>query len=542
MSKQIKIKKREPLIVARVEPKFKFSKVKLKRLFSQQIDFKTKDKITLTYERNLNPYTDLKETLKGDDNKPGWTCTLNHKTGTINSNQVIETNQAISKIFLGAVYNLKDLVVGNPTTVPYARKPLTVMVDSHHFKTSSVTVEKPFKHQIREAVNKIIRSKDMADTPITSGKMGMFDSYSSLVSSFSGSGHYLGFGGSHKISFESERKTHKFYLEASQLYYTLSVSNDINEPEDFFHLKEDDPNINDAVSKNLISPNWVYVDTVGYGRMLHFIFESDESYEGMDIDLKQYADYLLAAVELNEKVKEKIKKRNVSIQVVAIGGSPLIAGILTETSPENFRKQIRAYFKGTNDEVPISYSLSTLDNQTVGTHMYVDYESRICHPKPTKFRIVWESVNCLVNDDGGDSEQVNARVRIRALDNEGVNILDIDKLNLMLLNLIKTKSNWKALFWTFFKGNEDNPLNLKPNKAIYLNKSITFPLKSNRGIAKIVITADITEFDFGPNDNFQKDEEIIKVKDIIPDKLYTLTCRHEDSEIVFGFRIHPEYD
>ncbi|MFD1166041.1 thiol-activated cytolysin family protein [Sphingobacterium daejeonense] len=428
---------RIPATITRVKPKFDFSKVKINQFLTQKIDFSPNDKVTLSFKRDLKQYTNANQEITGSDNSPGWKCAIGKTSGTWASNQVIETNFAISKIFLGGVYQMKELVTGNANTVPYARKPLYLLVDSHHFQDASVKVENPYKHEIREAINKIIRSKDMPDIAFTHGSIKEFQSYSSLLTNFSGTGHFLGFGGSHDISFDSKRKTHKFYLECKQLYYTVSVSNTIKEPEDFFYIKEEDPTVEDAVPRNNIDPNWVFVDSVGYGRLLYLIFESDESYEGMEMDLEQYADYWLASAKLNESVQKKVQENNVSVQVVAMGGSHLIALSLADSSPESIKKTIQDYLKGTNDEVPISYSLCTLDMHSVGTSMFVDYVGRQCHLSPTKHKVIWETLIWEVNDVGGEGEDVKAMVRIRAFDKNNKDILDEDKFNQNILKVIE---------------------------------------------------------------------------------------------------------
>lgn len=541
MAKKLTIKKVTPVMSIRKVPRFKFKLAPSRLLFKQDITFSPKDKLTISYERNLKPYTELSVEEKERENSNGWECRVHHVSGNFTSDHLVEMNYAISEIFLGGVYDIKDLVAGSPKTLPYARKPITVLINSHHFKKTSVKVKNPFKADVAEAVHQIIRSKDMSDTAISIGKMGQFDSFSSLLTNFSGSGHYLGFGGSHQLKFDSRQKTHKFFLEAKQLYYTLSMSNDVNEPEDFFHLKEEGSDLDDVISKDSINPNWVYVDSVGYGRMLYFIFESDNSYEGMDLDLKQYADYLLAAIELREEIRERVEKSNVSVQVVAIGGSPMSAGLLTGSNPQNYRKIIQKFFKEKNAEVPISYSLCTLDNQSVGTRLYVDYDSRKCHPIPIKYQVVWDSITCKVNDDGGDEEQVKAMVRIRAIDQNGSDIMDERKLNENLINHIKLGTGMERVLWTFTKGNADNPLYLKENKTVFINKSITFPTNQSKKLIRIGIRADIIEYDFGPDDNFLDDSISVKVNEIDSDKLYFITCRHEASEIVFGFKILPLY-
>ncbi len=529
--------------IARVTPNFKFAKVSTDLLLSRNIKFSDKDSVSLTYKRNVQPYAFSERNITGTDNTKGWKCSNSSTTEKWSADQVIETNNAISKIFLGAVYDIKELASGNAVPLHYARKPLYILVDSHHFQEASVKVESPFKHEIREAINKIIRSKDRPDIAFTHGSMKQFDSFSSLLTNFSGSGHFLGFGGSHDITFESRKKSHKFYLECKQLYYTISVSNTVNEPEDFFHIKEDDPNIDDAVNRSKIDPNWVFVDSVGYGRLLYMIFECDESYEGMDIDLEQYADYWLASAKLNESVQKKIKKMNVSVKVFALGGSPLLALSLTDNSPEGIKKTINNYLKGIDDEVPISYSLCTLDMKSVGTSMFLNYQSRQCHPWPTKYKVIWDSLFCAVNDDGGDGESVKAMVRIRALDKNGKDIMDEDKINKDIIAILNNDILSKEMvLWTFSKGNEDTPLFLKEKTSRVINKSISFPMTQNREIAKIGIRADIIEYDMISNDNFMDDNINIKINEIDPDSIITLTCTEEKSVINFNFRIIPLYD
>src|SRR5690606_35016141 len=136
------VKSKEAKMV-RAKPKFKFSSVILKTLHTQKINFKTKDSITLLYERDLKPYTEASIHKIGDDNAPGWNCSMLHTNGTWAADQVVETNNAISKIFLGGVYNMKELAAGNAVTLPHPRKPLKIEVDSHHFKNATQKVENP---------------------------------------------------------------------------------------------------------------------------------------------------------------------------------------------------------------------------------------------------------------------------------------------------------------------------------------------------------------------------------------------------------------
>ncbi|GEM_PF-3991923 len=67
-------------------------------------------------------------------------------------------------------------------------------------------------------------------------------------------------------------------------------------------------------------------------------------------------------------------------------------------------------------------------------------------------------------------------------------------------------------------------------------------MMQNREIAKIGKRADITEYDMISNDNFIGDNINIKLNEIDPDSIITLTFTEEKSVIKFNFRIVPRYD
>lgn len=64
----------------------------------------------------------------------------------------------------------------------------------------------------------------------------------------------------------------------------------------------------------------------------------------------------------------------------------------------------------------------------------------------------------------------------------------------------------------------------------------------DREIAKIGIRAVILEYDSGPNDDFMDNHITLRINEMDPDEAIVLTCREEESVIIFNFRIVPLYE
>lgn len=121
--------------------------------------------------------------------------------------------------------------------------------------------------------------------------------------------------------------------------------------------------------------------------------------------------------------------------------------------------------------------------------------------------------------------------------------MDEDKINKNIIASLNNDILPKAMvFWTFTKGNEDTPLFLKESTTSWINKSIRFPMMHYREIAKIGIRADIIEYNMISNDYFIDDNINIKINEIDPNSIITLTCTEEKSVIKFNFRIVPQND
>ncbi|NJM80985.1 MAG: hypothetical protein HC854_17725 [Flavobacterium sp.] len=245
--------------------------------------------------------TSNKVTSKSD-NSSNWTCSIKTQSLTSIDADGVLLNPQFHKIFVGGVYDIKNIANGEYKTVPFSRKPITLV--SEGTNKAQVIVNAPSSGSIQEGINKLADSGKRGGG-ITLGSKFKMSSEEELFVRTGGSGNYLGFGGSHDFNYKSNEKSNKYIVEMYQKYYTVHVDSSINEPKDFFTFKSES-NHPESISENQVDPNWVYVDSVTYGRILYLVYESDYSFEAHGIDVNMYAKFGLAngELELNEKQKE----------------------------------------------------------------------------------------------------------------------------------------------------------------------------------------------------------------------------------------------
>lgn len=522
--------------------KFNFKIAKKSSIFSTTHNLKAgKVEISFGRKADLESLKTLQSVNSKSDYQGNWTCSVKEVNATDITYNGLLLNPQFHKIFVGGVYDIKNIANGQYNTVPFARKPITI--SSEGTNLTKVLVNSPSSSDIEEAIHKL-RSSGVHAGGITNGAKFKMNSEEELFVRTSGSGNYLGFGGSHDFTYKSNEKSNKYVVEVYQIYYTIHVDSDVNEPNHFFHLKSESSN-SQAVDDSAIDPNWVYVDSVSYGRILYIVYESDYSFEEHGIDVNMYAKFGFAngELDLNEKQKEIMKKARVSI-ACAGGKTEKVAPLLNASSFKSFQKRVDDLLSDKNDEVKIGYTLATLDQAIVGSRVITNYTSRECSPRATRYRIVWESVRNAVNDDSGNSSEIRAVARIRAYGN-GKSILDVDKKNKGLANWDEFSEAVKKITpapWTFAEGNADNPLELSQGNSWDVNKDIEFDIPIDDPEAKIGIRVDVKEYDStSADDEFAENLWSKKVTELSGNEDVILVCRHDASRVEFKFKIQPIY-
>ncbi|OQP53452.1 hypothetical protein A4H97_23700 [Niastella yeongjuensis] len=533
---------------AKKKPAFKFTIAKAETLFSQNVKLKGGGVVKVTAKRNSQETGNIKKIGKLPEQKDQqWNCEIIQWQGNVHTKDPVILNSNFDKLYPGVIYPYESIANGDYKPLPFGRKPLSINVDGVHFNKAAIVVQNPTKGTVRQAIVDIVKTKTGEGSARSYGQKFEVYSEEDLFVRTGGSGYFLTAGGSHQIDYKNNSKSHKYFLEVYQAYYTISVNDNVHEPTDFFVTKEEQPTAKDAVAAKDINPNWVYVDSMTYGRMLQVMFQSDESFDEVGIDIEGHADFLFAGGKANFNMKQQSVLQNTSVELVAVGGNPVYsAQAVNASSLQELKERIDKYFTGHDDEQPISYTLRTLDQENVGANMITDFTSRQCAPRASKYAVTWDNVQCINADDESGGEEVKAMVRIRAFSGNGKDILDEDKFNnpIIINNSIKQTGLPIPMPWTFTKGTEDHPINLNSGEQYALGKKIVFTVDKNDDKAKIGIRADILEYDgaFSGNDDFADALWEKKITEITGKEIVRLMCTDDDSRIQFNFTVTPVYD
>jgi thiol-activated cytolysin len=529
-----------PQQVAKRSPvKFKFAKAPKPEVHEAKVHLKHGGVVKVAAVRN--PASSVKIQKKGEpgkENGGNWACRIVHWTGDVVTRDAVILNANFDDMYPGATYEYASIANGSYKSLPYARKPLTINVDGIGFRKPAVKVAHPSKANIRQAIAEIKASERFHGGTRTFGWRGEVLSDEHLFLKTGGSGSFMGFGGSHDFNYRSNEKSHKYYLEIAQAYYTISVDDDVHEPSDFFVMKSEQPGNRDALAEQEVDPDWVFVESVTYGRLLQVMFECDESLESTGFDIEAHVDWLVLSAEANFSRKTKNLLSRSNITVAGIGGKADLAGKVVNSSFSDLHQRIDAFFGGKDDEVPIAYTLRTLDGAVVGTRMATDFTSRQCAPIAHKYKVTWTGVHCRNSDDADGAEDTKLFVRMRAWDGKGRDIVDLEGKNKYLLST----PHPKRLPWTFIEGSEEHDIPLDTNESRSFHHSLTFPIPTDDTGAKFAIRADVLEFDdTSDNDDFADQAKAFTVAEVGDGRDVTLLSTDDDSRIEFKFRIEPVF-
>src|SRR5690606_27818264 len=246
----------------------------------------------------------------------GWNCEIKPWSGEIVSKEAAVLNNNFTKLYVGSIYKYESIADGSYQSLPYKRKPITIVATALNFQSPAKTVSNPSMSTIQTAVNSMVNSKTGRGSAKTFGQKFKVLSEEDLFIRTAGSGFFLGFGGSHDIKYKTSNKSHKYFIELYQNYYTISVDDTVHNPGDFFYLKSEHPENTDALSDLQVDPNWVYVDSVTYGRILRVMFESDWSFESVGIDIEAHANLLVAGGDASFNMQQKSILSKTSVTVL----------------------------------------------------------------------------------------------------------------------------------------------------------------------------------------------------------------------------------
>lgn len=484
---------------------------------------------------------------KKQQNEEGWICTSEFIDQT-SSGDNVALSPLGGEIYPGLVFNPESFHSGTYQKISqYSRKPMKLTVDGNCY--AEKTVNDPTEQNIASAVNQMRSDlKNKGCGVITQSFYGQeILSKEDLIINTAAAGSYMGVSAKMNTNFESSNKSYKYLVDYTAPYFSIQAALDIN-ADNIFHLTTEGGTAPKPIAPEAIDPNWIYVKSVTYGKRLLAIVESNEDLEKIGVFAEGSADYGLFKVSASADLKMQSALKQTTVRLFAIGGEQ-IGKSFVGLELKDIKNTISAFMTSTDKNYqPLSFKLKTIDDELVLVQLTSQYTSRKCIPKTNTFRITWTDVQVEKGDDGGggNSEDIWARVKIRAYDKNNKGIIDIDN-KIPATHYAMDEGPLGAGLTTFNFGTQNNPKTLQESMAMpdvfASNKpKITFRFPNDDFGGKMVIRSYLTEIDnMASDDVFNCGSSLtIKLSDA-PQNQYKIRCTHEGSIVNLYFTIEPIY-
>jgi Thiol-activated cytolysin len=282
------------------------------------------------------------------------------------------------------------------------RKPISLSTSSNLAKVTSKTVTAPandnIEEQLRAATHALTRPSNLNGMPNT--KSTSEASISTLEETMSlnigASAFYMGISAEDNFSFSSEKYRYMYLYQFEQECLPV-IANGIASPADIF---------TDNTAPN---SNWLYIREVKYGRRLYVLIESEYDLETYSNEVKGSLNWGVVAAAYSQKNTGSTLASKTNIRIITQGGKPVA---LTDVSKlqQTLDKYFAAAFKDI-DIVPLSYKLTFMDGKPVSMISQAFLNGNNCLDK-TIVRVRMKQIECVVNDDGADGEELYGAVAI----------------------------------------------------------------------------------------------------------------------------------
>ena len=191
-------------VFLRKVPKFKFTIAPKDIISRSVIKLKGSGEITIEATRNLKSETQI-TAVKGSEKKEevgNWTCEIKKYNAKVITQDAAILNPQFNKLYVGAMYKFEDIATGSFKTLPYLRKPLTLVTANTGAKKSQVLIQSPSSGNVQAGVSQLTAGAPPMGAR-TYGSLYEIHSEEEFFLKTGGSGYYLGFGGKHSFDFKS---------------------------------------------------------------------------------------------------------------------------------------------------------------------------------------------------------------------------------------------------------------------------------------------------------------------------------------------------
>jgi Thiol-activated cytolysin len=320
----------------------------------------------------------------------------------IENEQVIADGSKAVQILPGGVIDGETLLKSGQFLLMKMdkRKPISLSTSSNLAKVTNKTVtpvgNDNVEEQLRTAVHLLTRPTNLSGMPnIKSTSEANISTLEETMSlNIGASAFYMGISVEDNFSFSSEKYRYMYLYQFEQECLPV-IANGVSSPADIF------------TDNTAMNSNWLYIREVKYGRRLYVLIESEYDLEKYSNELNGSLNWGVVAAAYSQKNSGSTLISKTNIRIITQGGQPVA---LTDISKlqQTLDKYFAAPFKDI-DIVPLSYKLTFMDGKPVSMISQAFLNGDNCLVK-SKVRIRVKQIECVVNDDGSDGEELYGSV------------------------------------------------------------------------------------------------------------------------------------
>jgi hypothetical protein len=280
------------------------------------------------------------------------------------------------------------------------RKPVSLGTSSNLAKVTNKTVtpvgNDNIEEQLRTAAHALTRPSNLSGMPnIKSTSEANISTLEETMSlNIGASAFYMGISVEDNFSFSSEKYRYMYLYQFEQECLPV-IANGVSSPADIF------------TDNTAMNSNWLYIREVKYGRRLYVLIESEYDLEKYSNELSGSLNWGVVAVAYSQKNTGSSLSSKTNIRIITQGGQPVA---LTDAAKlqQTLDKYFAAPFKDI-DIVPLSYKLTFMDGKPVSMISQAFLNGNNCLDR-NKVRVRVKQLDCVVNDDGSDGEELYGSV------------------------------------------------------------------------------------------------------------------------------------
>jgi hypothetical protein len=280
------------------------------------------------------------------------------------------------------------------------RKPVSLGTSSNLAKVTNKTVtpvgNDNIEEQLRTAAHALTRPSNLSGMP--NSKSTNEASIATLEETMSlnigASAFYMGISVEDNFSFSSEKYRYMYLYQFEQECLPV-IANGVSSPADIF------------TDNTAMNSNWLYIREVKYGRRLYVLIESEYDLEKYSNELNGSLDWGVVGAAYSQKNIGSSLSSKTNIRIITQGGLPVA---LTDDAKlqQTLDKYFAAPFRDI-DIVPLSYKLTFMDGKPVSMISQAFLNGNNCLDR-NKVRVRVKQLDCVVNDDGTDGEELYGSV------------------------------------------------------------------------------------------------------------------------------------